>query len=89
MCSKMGKSNRRAVVLGYEHEQNAAPVVQSRATGQAADEILRAARRWGVSIHQEKNLIDKLEKVPTDSEISPDLYDRVAEILVASTKNCK
>lgn len=85
----MKKSNRRAVVLGYEGTCNNAPVVQARAVSDSADEILRAARRYGVAIHQEKNLLNELEKVPTDSEISPDLYDRVAEILVATAKNSK
>lgn len=72
---------RRAVALGYDATEDAAPKVLARGSGFIAERIIERAREHGIPLHHDPDLIALLAKVEPGSEIPEDLYRAVAEVL--------
>jgi flagellar biosynthesis protein len=71
----------KAVALTYKKDSGGAPVVVASGKGTVAEKILETARKAGVEVVQDPDLVELLSKIPTGREIPPELYQAVAEIL--------
>ena len=71
----------QAVALNYDHQPGSAPKVVARGRGEVAQKIIATARRAGVNIVEDADLLEVLGKVPIGQEIPPTLFQAVAEIL--------
>ncbi|CAG9168595.1 EscU/YscU/HrcU family type III secretion system export apparatus switch protein [Cupriavidus respiraculi] len=69
-----------AVALRYE-EGDGAPRVVAKGYGVVADSIISRAREAGVYVHDSPALVNLLMQVDLDSQIPPQLYVAVAELL--------
>jgi len=69
-----------AVAISYDdHAQ--APRVVAKGYGKLADTIVRSAREHGLYVHESTELVGLLMQVDLDSQIPPQLYLAVAELL--------
>jgi len=75
--------NKKVVGLAYEKNQGL-PRVVLKGVGHVAEQIENKFEKVNASyrIIEDAELLDKLFRLPTDSEISPDLYELVAILLV-------
>ncbi|BCG47502.1 Uncharacterized homolog of the cytoplasmic domain of flagellar protein FhlB [Citrifermentans bremense] len=78
--SKDASEMKRAVAMAYSGEDGA-PRVVAKGTGVTAEAILSLAQEHGVYVHQSPELLNLLMQVDLDSEIPPELYQAVAELL--------
>ena len=76
-----GSRRRRAVALRYDDIRDPAPRVVAKGQGEIARKILEIARRHGVPVHEDPDLVEVLAKIELDQVIPPALYQAVAEIL--------
>jgi len=74
------KKQDKAVALSYEKERGA-PVVVATGQGAIAEKILQKAREAGVEVVADPDLVELLAGIPLGTEIPPELYQAVAEIL--------
>ncbi len=72
---------RKALALKHEMDSERAPSVVAKGAGMVADEILRLAREHNIPIRQDRNLIEILYRMDLESQIPPELYLVVAEML--------
>ena len=72
----------RAVALRYDRAKDGAPRVVAKGQGTVADNIIAVAREHGVPLHEDPNLAATLNALDLDTEIPPELYRAVAEVLV-------
>ena len=77
----MPKKKAKAVALKYEATKDAAPKVVAKGRGFIAEKIIEIARAHNVPLHEDQNLVQVLEALDLDTEIPPDLYRAVAEVL--------
>lgn len=75
------KPRKAAVALGYDPTQNAAPRVLAAGQGEIARMIQSVAEAHGVPIHQDHPLAQALVRLEVGSQIPPELYRAVAEVL--------
>ncbi|MCT9117365.1 EscU/YscU/HrcU family type III secretion system export apparatus switch protein [Cupriavidus gilardii] len=69
-----------AVALSYQ-KNDAAPRVVAKGYGLIAESIIAQAREAGVYVHDSPTLVNLLMQVDLDSQIPPQLYTAVAELL--------
>jgi flagellar biosynthesis protein len=74
------KKTAKAVALNYE-KGNQAPTVVASGKGLLAEKILATAREAGVEVVEDPDLVELLANIPLGTEIPPELYQAVAEIL--------
>jgi flagellar biosynthesis protein len=79
--SKPPKARKAAIALGYDPKADAAPKVLAAGQGEIARLIEAAAKAHGVPIHQDHPLAQALVRLEVGSQIPPDLYRAVAEVL--------
>ena len=75
------KNLRQAVALRYDSEQDQAPRVVAKGRGPIAEKIIQAAKAHGVPLVADAGLSDLLEEIDLDTQIPPQFYQAVAEIL--------
>jgi flagellar biosynthesis protein len=71
----------KAVALKYDHQKNKAPRVIAKGRGDIAEKIIEVAKAHNVPLYEDKNLIQILEALELETEIPPELYRAVAEVL--------
>ncbi|RKQ63542.1 flagellar biosynthesis protein [Thermovibrio guaymasensis] len=71
---------KKAAALKYERGKGA-PQVVAKGQGKIADKIVELARKNGVPILEDRELVELLVKVDVGKEIPPQLYKAVAKIL--------
>ena len=76
------KERLRAAALSYRPDKDAAPRVVAKGAGKVAENIIAVAREHGVPITEDPDLVAILSKMDLDEQISPRLYEIVAELLV-------
>ena len=74
------KKKATAVALAYR-DGEAAPKVVAKGKGLIADQIMARAKEAGVFVHESKELVALLMNVDLDSQIPPQLYRAIAELL--------
>jgi flagellar biosynthesis protein len=72
---------KKAVALKYNKGKDSAPKVVAKGKGYIAERITEAARENNVPLYEDKNLSQVLEALDLDTEIPPELYRAVAEVL--------
>jgi flagellar biosynthesis protein len=75
------KKKSKAVALKYDQGKDAAPRVAAKGRGFVAEKIIETARAHNVPLHEDKNLVQVLEALDLETEIPPELYRAVAEVL--------
>jgi flagellar biosynthesis protein len=77
----MSRRPKKAVALKYKSGQDNAPKVAAKGTGLIAEKIIAVARKQGIPVKDDPNLIEVLSRLDLDQEIPPELYVVVAELL--------
>ncbi|MDA0745008.1 MAG: EscU/YscU/HrcU family type III secretion system export apparatus switch protein [bacterium] len=72
---------RTAAALGYDPENNDAPRLLAKGSGEMADRILAVAKEHNIPIQEDKDLVTLLAQLDLNQEIPPELYRTIAEIL--------
>ena len=72
---------RTAVAMRYDVEEDKAPLILASGRGAVADEILRIAEENKIPLYENRELANMLAKLEIDTEIPPQLYVLVAEVL--------
>ena len=84
------KKTPKAVALTYHQEKDRAPRVVARGRGEVAEKIMDIARAHNVPLYEDQNLVQVLEALDIETEIPPELYRAVAEVLAFIYRlNCK
>jgi len=68
-------------VLALEYGQNITPIVSAKGEAEVAMEMIAQARKHGVFITQDPQLLALLSQLDVDQEIPPELYRTVSVIL--------
>ena len=71
----------KAVALKYDQEKSNAPKVVAKGRGEIAKKIIEIAKTNHLPLYEDKNLVLILEALEVESEIPPELYRAVAEVL--------
>jgi flagellar biosynthesis protein len=71
----------KAVALKYDREKSNAPKVVAKGRGEIAEKIIEIAKANNLPLYADKNLVLILEALEVESEIPPELYRAVAEVL--------
>ena len=80
-----GKNARkRAVALKYEAAKDQAPKVTAKGCGRIADRMIEFARKKGVPIQEDSDLVGALMQLDFQEAIPEELFHAVAEILAFS-----
>ena len=70
-----------AVAVGYNPENNSAPVVLAKGQGHVAEKIIQIAIDKGIEIRKDEDLLQILKAVDIDEEIPIEAFSAVAEII--------
>jgi len=73
---------KKAVALRYRRNKDQAPRVVAAGRGEIANRIIEEATRHGIPLYEDHDLVDLLVRLPLNTEIPPELYRAVAEVLV-------
>jgi flagellar biosynthesis protein len=79
--TKKDEKVRLAAALKYDPQEDAAPVMTAKGRGAIAEKIISIAKKNGIPIKEDPNLVQVLSKLKIDEQIPPVLYKAVAEIL--------
>ncbi len=71
----------KAAALKYDDNRDRAPRVTAKGRGQVAEKIIDIARENNIPLYEDQNLIQVLDALDVDTEIPPELYRAVAEVL--------
>ncbi len=82
----MKDRREKATALRYRRGEDTAPVVVAKGSGYVAKRIISLARKNGVPVHEDRNLIEILSTIDLYEDIPTDLYKAVAEILAYINK---
>jgi len=77
----MSTGSRIARAVALEYGGRRAPVVTAKGDAQLAERILEAARRNGVHVTRDPQLLALLARLEVGEEIPPELYTAVAVVL--------
>jgi flagellar biosynthesis protein len=72
---------KRAVALRYERQRDPAPRVVAAGGGALAERILEVAKRHGVPVREDPDLLQLLGACEPFEEIPVEVYSAVAELL--------
>ena len=72
---------RKAAALKYDGNRDRAPRITAQGRGQVAEKIIDIARENHIPLYEDQNLIQVLDALDVDTEIPPELYRAVAEVL--------
>ena len=75
------KKSSKAVALTYDSGKDRAPRVKAKGSGSIADKIIEIAKQHEIPLVKDKNLVQILEALDLETEIPPELYRAVAEVL--------
>jgi flagellar biosynthesis protein len=77
----MKDDQKKAAALNYRRGKDSAPTVAAKGRGLVAKKIISLARKNGVPIHEDRNLVEILSTIGLYEEIPMELYKAVAETL--------
>lgn len=75
------KKIKTAVALKYDPDDNA-PTIVATGKGVFAEKIIKDAEEKGIPVKEEASVAEGLSKIEVGTEIPPEFYQIVAEILV-------
>lgn len=68
----------RKQAIALEYGKNTTPVVTAKAEAELAECLIEEARRQGIYVTEDPQLVALLSRVKVDQEIPPELYTAVA-----------
>ncbi len=77
---------KTAVAIQYDRATMPAPQMVAKGRGVVAEKLIAMARENGIPIVENKLLVEMLDKLNLNQQIPGELYQVVAEILVAVYK---
>jgi flagellar biosynthesis protein len=75
------QKQKKATALKYDPANDSAPRVTAKGKGIMAEKIIELARKEGIPISEDPDLVEALIQLDYYEEIPPELYKSVAEIL--------
>jgi flagellar biosynthesis protein len=75
-------TRKGAVALRYEPQKSASPRVTAHGEGLMAERLIEEAKRHGIPIRENPDLVQILLQLDLGQEIPPSLYQAVAETLI-------
>jgi flagellar biosynthesis protein len=75
------KRPKKAVALKYKPGDDHAPRVTAKGTGRLAERIIEMARKHGIPVKDDPDLVEVLSRLDLHDQIPPELYVVVAELL--------
>ena len=72
---------KMAAAIKYDALKNAAPMIIAKGKGSIAEEIIRLAEENEVPLYQDPALAKLLTSLELETEVPPELYTLVAEVL--------
>ena len=79
-------ARKTAVAIRYDRETMPAPRIIAKGKGAVAERLIALARQNGIPIVEDELLVEALDQLNLNQEIPGELYQVVAEILVAIYK---
>jgi flagellar biosynthesis protein len=76
-----GKVRKRAVALKYDAAKDNAPRISAKGSGAVAEKIIALARKRGIPLKEDPDLVLSLMQLDWYEEIPAALYQVVAEVL--------
>jgi len=76
------KNTQRAAAIKYDPAHQDIPVLSAFGEGLVAEKIVSVAKESGVPIVPDPSLTSMLSKLSIGDEISPEMYEAVAKVLV-------
>ena len=83
---KKNDKKNYAVAIQYDRNDMSAPKVVAKGRGGVAERLIELARENKIPIVEDKLLVEMLDQLNLNQEIPGELYQVVAEILVAVYK---
>ena len=77
----MSEQKKKAAALRYDEKRDRAPKLVAKGVGFVAEKILELAKKYEIPIHEDSDLVNALSKLEIKTEIPPELYQAVAEVL--------
>ncbi len=77
----MKQKLKKAAALKYDPQKSPSPMVTAKGQGITAEKIIELARKHGVPIKDDPDLVEVLCRLDLNAEIPPELYVVVAELL--------
>ena len=77
----MPRKRKKAVALKYKPVEDDAPKVTAKGAGLLAEKIIDMARKHGIPVKDDSDLVEVLSRLDFNEEIPPELYVVVAELL--------
>ena len=78
---KNEEKSSKAAAITYDAEKDRAPRLVAKGSGNIADKIIEIAGQHNIPMVKDENLVQVLEALDLDTEIPPELYRAVAEVL--------
>jgi flagellar biosynthesis protein len=75
------KPPKKAVAIKYDQTQDRAPRVVAKGKSHLAEKIIAVAKENGIPLVEDRNLAQILEALELETEIPPELYRAMAEVL--------
>ena len=75
------KTIKKAVALKYKPLEDKAPKVTAKGAGVVAEKIIALAKKHGIPVKDDPDLVEVLSKLDIEAEIPAGVYVAVAEIL--------
>ena len=76
------KRIKRAAAISYDPSENDVPILAAFVEGYLAQKIVSVAKESGVPVLPDPSLSSMLSRISVGDEISPELYEAVAKVLV-------
>ena len=75
------EKRKQAVALRYRPDKDASPRVAAKGSGLVAEKIIELARKHGIPVKDDPDLLQVLSKLEIEEEVPPTVYVAVAELL--------
>jgi flagellar biosynthesis protein len=75
------KDAKKAAAVRYDQMKDLAPKVTAKGHGKMAERIIALAEAHRIPMVEDRNLVQLLDALDIDTEIPPQLYQAVAEVL--------
>jgi flagellar biosynthesis protein len=72
---------KKAVALKYQPDKDNAPKITAKGSGNVAEKIIEIARKHGIPVKDDPDLVNVLSKLDIKEEIPASVYVVVAELL--------
>jgi flagellar biosynthesis protein len=82
MSDEIKKDERKkAAAIRYDPGKDRAPKLLAKGFGFVAEKLIELARKYDIPIHEDSDLVNALSKLEIKTEIPPELYTAVAQVL--------